>query len=1044
MLATFHVSNTNDSGSGSFRQAVIDAFTLQNKDEIVFDPILFTSGTPVINLMSPLTVNDPVLLHSPNGRVVIQKGAGSTAENGLLVRPSLGSGLSDSFEISGLEIRNFKYGIRVTHGGGVVNSTVESVKISNIIFQSNEQGILLDDPRYPFEIRNNNIVGIPTVSVNLEAGIWIGTMSTASIFASEIDNNIIYGNEDYGIIASGAKVPNLVVTNNRIGADEFGAFNGNGIGIYLQGADLQNAEISQGNEIVSNATGILIVQTNGVLIEGNLIGYNTNNGIQLSTANDHEITVNDFIENGAAAIAIGGGLSDTSTHNRVSANYFQLNGGLPIDLASNGLIDANDPTDLDPGPNSLQNHPVIVESSVVDEGTHWRVPVQLDIRGPGNYRLEFYRYNPNSAVKSYSFIRAETRTLTATVDIDDLKEDFFFRQGVELTTSERLAVLVIREESPPPTVFNDTSEIYVASSSFVDNSNAPPKVRDVRLTGVLSDGSTNTLTPWSRSAYSFKQLSESGKQVDSLFTAGVNRIHIEFSEPLTVSANALSLIGTSGPISLQYEGLAGTVATWKIPAGIGADKYRLVLSSAGVTDAVGRQLAGEWDLPIANDDNLLGATDKGPDWNNDQVRSFAPGNVAPTNFRLHFAYLPGDYNQDGRVVAGETGGDGDGDGFSGGSGDAAVVTAAVSHGRTSLVAGRFQGDYSDNEIVDSASDYALWKATFGSTIDLRADGNGNGSVEAGDYTVWFDNLGGYSAWSKLSGAPGGGSGIPVFDPLNFPRVANVTISGSTSTHTPFSFNGPNDSTDFDGSGIQLTTVPVGAADTISITFTEDVNISADMLRLTGMRTANRPVLADFSYDLGTMTANWRFTGWTFGDHYAIALSDAVTDVEGNALDGEWTNPQTRATVNALVSEFPSGNGYAGGAFNFVATLLPGDADLNGLVNITDLVILQNHYQNGQLDELFSEADFNGDGQVNIGDLSMLSTNYGANLQTLSLLADLDGDWRVDDDDIGILATNVGAGNPTATQGDLDHDNDVDVHDLDRMFAQYGLELAVVS
>jgi len=35
-------------------------------------------------------------------------------------------------------------------------------------------------------------------------------------------------------------------------------------------------------------------------------------------------------------------------------------------------------------------------------------------------------------------------------------------------------------------------------------------------------------------------------------------------------------------------------------------------------------------------------------------------------------------------------------------------------------------------------------------------------------------------------------------------------------------------------------------------------------------------------------------------------------------------------------------------------------------------------------------------------------------------------------------------NPTQAQGDLDGDHDGDVSDLDLMFAQYGLELDVVS
>ena len=50
------------------------------------------------------------------------------------------------------------------------------------------------------------------------------------------------------------------------------------------------------------------------------------------------------------------------------------------------------------------------------------------------------------------------------------------------------------------------------------------------------------------------------------------------------------------------------------------------------------------------------------------------------------------------------------------------------------------GDYNaDGEVDDE--DYAVWKADFGSTTNLDADGNGNNVVDAADYAVWRDNLG---------------------------------------------------------------------------------------------------------------------------------------------------------------------------------------------------------------------------------------------------------------------------------------------------------------
>jgi subtilisin family serine protease len=48
------------------------------------------------------------------------------------------------------------------------------------------------------------------------------------------------------------------------------------------------------------------------------------------------------------------------------------------------------------------------------------------------------------------------------------------------------------------------------------------------------------------------------------------------------------------------------------------------------------------------------------------------------------------------------------------------------------------GDYNGDQAVNSL-DYNLWLSTFGSTTDLRADGNHNNVIDAGDYTIWADH-----------------------------------------------------------------------------------------------------------------------------------------------------------------------------------------------------------------------------------------------------------------------------------------------------------------
>src|SRR5262245_17354289 len=61
----FTVTNTNDSGVGSLRQAVIDANTLAGQDTVVFDPNVFgvpqiiSLATGQLTITSSLTITGP-------------------------------------------------------------------------------------------------------------------------------------------------------------------------------------------------------------------------------------------------------------------------------------------------------------------------------------------------------------------------------------------------------------------------------------------------------------------------------------------------------------------------------------------------------------------------------------------------------------------------------------------------------------------------------------------------------------------------------------------------------------------------------------------------------------------------------------------------------------------------------------------------------------------------------------------------------------------------------------------------------------------------
>jgi RHS repeat-associated protein len=133
-----------------------------------------------------------------------------------------------------------------------------------------------------------------------------------------------------------------------------------------------------------------------------------------------------------------------------------------------------------------------------------------------------------------------------------------------------------------------------------------------------------------------------------------------------------------------------------------------------------------------------------------------------------------------------------------------------------------------------------------------------------------------------------------------------------------------------GSAAQEETLPWTNLDQVCVTFTEDVYVQQADLAVSGVN-QTWYAFRDFQYNATTHTAVWTLQEPISQDKLLLDLDadgiDPVRDVdESNLLDGEWTNG---------VSAYPSGNGTAGGDFEFRLNLLPGDADASGTVGTAD-------------------------------------------------------------------------------------------------------------
>jgi len=165
----------------------------------------------------------------------------------------------------------------------------------------------------------------------------------------------------------------------------------------------------------------------------------------------------------------------------------------------------------------------------------------------------------------------------------------------------------------------------------------------------------------------------------------------------------------------------------------------------------------------------------------------------------------------------------------------------------------------------------------------------------------------------------------------FPVVRDVLVSSTTWTGSFLTGLGSAGYPIPVGSGDQLLTLPWINIDQIQVVFSEDVTVKDTDLSLVGV---NVPAYAlrDFSYDANTSTATWTLTDVIDADRLLIVLSDGVQDQTGNALDGDWTDG---------VSTYPSGNGTAGGEFQFRFNVLPGDVNQNRSVFGDDVILTRN-------------------------------------------------------------------------------------------------------
>jgi choice-of-anchor A domain-containing protein len=197
---TYTVTNVNDSGSGSLRQAILSANSHSGKDNIKFN--IAGSGVKTIKLSSALpAITDPVLLDGTSqpgfaGTPLIELNGELVSGAGLILK-------CGNSTVKGLVINRFKspgVGIQIQSDGNVITGNyIGTNALGKAALPNAGPGILIQDAA-----DNNLIGGSDTASGNLiaynnGAGVVIGKSSSDNAENNRVSHNSIFANTGIGI-----------------------------------------------------------------------------------------------------------------------------------------------------------------------------------------------------------------------------------------------------------------------------------------------------------------------------------------------------------------------------------------------------------------------------------------------------------------------------------------------------------------------------------------------------------------------------------------------------------------------------------------------------------------------------------------------------------------------------------------------------------------------------------------------------------------------------------------------------------------------------
>ena len=450
--AVFTVTNVNNDGSGSLRQAILNANANPGLNTISFNipgsgvqTIAPTNALPditnavVINgfsqpgssANSSATSDNSVHLIRLDGYQCQGSPAGLSFAPASTFSPSPASGST----VRGLVVVRFSYGIKINEASNVtIAGNWIGMDVDGIARGSSNHGI---DVNSFFNNGFNNVIGGTTpadrniISGN-NHGIWINGRSDYSavlgnFIGTDPSGTLPRGNQFAGIYLFSSS--NIIIGGTNAAARNIisATVSAGGSGVGVQGG---TNNLIQGNYIGSDvsgqydlgnlSSGIVVSSANSTRITGNLIVNNRASGINLGgngNAIENNLIGTDAtgtrpLGNAAAGVTISGSTNRVGGLGAGQANTIFYNGGAGVEVTStsavqneisgNSIYDNGglgidlypagittyDVLDADDGANGLQNFPVLTNAGIAFSAL--TVQGTLNSKAGAAHRLEFF------------------------------------------------------------------------------------------------------------------------------------------------------------------------------------------------------------------------------------------------------------------------------------------------------------------------------------------------------------------------------------------------------------------------------------------------------------------------------------------------------------------------------------------------------------------------------------------------------------------------------------------------------------------------------